>query len=459
MAPLDIYVDGNVLRLFPSNFVGLRKNGLLLMNPRLFPLRYIFLSITGLNILKQTALTWAVVIAGLMIGQGIGALSLIVIARKVPAVSLGQYLACWGLANLLVILPNFGLENWLLTRGLSGKALAAHLWQESLTPRLSLLLVWLCLMIVSGYILPRDTYPLAIMFPVVLSASLDSLTLLTYAAFRVAGIHHIVALLQCTFSLALLAVTLSLPAQPDIFVRFAITKAGLSAANLLVVSLIVRGWKTGRITSRSARDVLTSATPFAVSDIAAITCERAGLAIVPVFLGAASTGIYGPALNILQFVFLIPRALFLIVTPVLSREYISDRRLFRRIAAAQLVGQMISGLALSAGIVLLTPFIIQLSFGEAYRDSAAVLRLLGLVPFFKSANFAFASMLASADLQHQRTQVQIVCAMITVIADLIAVVLLGLVGPVIMHTVSELLLCAGYFWIVQHNLWRSFRPA
>lgn len=422
------------------------------MNPRLFPLSHTLLSITGLNILRQTALTWVVVIVGLVISQGISALSLIVIARKVPAVSLGQYLACWGLVNLLVILPNFGLENWLLTRGVSGKALAAQLWQESLAPRLSLLLIWLCLMTASSYVLPRDTYPMTIMFPVMLSVCLDSLTLLTYAAFRVAGIHHVVALLQCSFSLALLAITLSLPTQPDLFVRFAITKAGLSAANLLTVFLIIRKWRTGYLAKRSTRNVMASATPFAISDVAATTYERAGLAIVPLFLGAASTGIYGSALNVLQFVFLIPRALFLIATPLLSREHLTNANLFRRIATAQLAGQTLSGVVLSASTILLAPVIIQLSFGEAYGDSTTVLRLLGLMPFFKSVNFALASVLASAGLQHQRTQVQIVCAIVTVIADLIAVAIWGLIGPVIIHTVSEVLLCAGYLWIVRYNL-------
>jgi O-antigen/teichoic acid export membrane protein len=406
------------------------------------------------KLLKQTVSTWAVVIMGLVIGQGASGLSLIIVARKVPAASLGQYLACWGLANLLIVLPNFGLENWLLTRGAPDKSLAAQFWQRSFTLRLSLVLVWLCSILALGHVLPYDTYPLAILLPTAVSVSLDSLTLLTYAAFRVVGVHYVVTLLQGISSLALLGIASSLPAQSDIFVSFAVSRAGLSAVVLLVALFIIKGWKAQCTAKHSikTKSVLISTIPFAISDMAATTYERSGLTIVPLSLGATSTGIYGSALNILQFVFLVPRALFLIVTPILSREYIAGRGAFARIATAQITGQILSGVGLSIIIILFAPLIIKLSFGEAYWDGINVLRLLGFVPALKSANFALASIIASAGLQYQRTWVQAICAIITITANIVLVILIGLTGPVIIHTVNEMFLCAGYLWIIHRNL-------
>jgi O-antigen/teichoic acid export membrane protein len=414
---------------------------------------YFYASENG-KVLRQSATTWGIVLLGLVAGQGASALALIVIARGVSSVEYGQYLACYGLVNLLVVLPNFGMEVWLLTRGCSTESQAAQLWRSSLRVRAQLLVLWIVAMVGLSQLLPRETYPVRVLLPAMLGVALDGLTLLSYAALRVVNRHKRVAVLQCVSSSALLGVALMLPLGPDRIAIFAGGRAILSA--IFLAATILAGSRYLKLPAPPvpARDILGSARPFMLADIATAIYSGVGLTIVSLFLGAAQAGVYGPALSTLQFVFLVPMALFLLVAPILSRQYAAGETMFVRIGLAQLAAQALAGLGLSTVIVLFAPFIVRFTFGPAYESSAAVLRLLGLVPLFKSLNFALASILTSTNLQPERTKVQALCAAFTVAADLALVPMLGIIGVVIVHSLNEMILCAGYSFVVHRRLGR-----
>lgn len=387
---------------------------------------------------------------GLFAARGGGGLALIVIARRVTPFEYGQYLSTYALASFLLVLPNCGLETWLLTRNHSSTSELLELWRGSFRSRLQLLAVWTVGMMVLGAILPRDTFPLGIMAPTVIGLSFESLLLLSYAALRSLGEHGRVTLMQCASSLAVLGIALGLPIGPGRIQVFALGRAATSAIlAAVVIPLVGRGRSNASYPPLPAVSILRSARPFMVADVASAIYAKADLTLLSFFLGSSGASVYGPALTLLQAVFLIPRALYFLVVPSLSQAGTAESQAFVRKGLTQLVVQAAAGAALSLSVFLLAPAAVHLTFGSSYRDSAEVLSVLSPIPFLRSLNFAVGAMLASGGRQPTRTKVQLGCAVSSVLANLIAIPLLGVKGAAMVYVFSELALCLGYLLVAR----------
>jgi O-antigen/teichoic acid export membrane protein len=395
--------------------------------------------------LRGAIADWATVLFGLFAARGATALTLVIVARKVLPIEYGQYLSCFGLTSFLVVLPNCGLDVWLLTRGRSTPAAVTELWCSSIRSRIQLLSIWIVGMMLLGLFLPADTFPFKIMLPTALGVACDSLVLLSYAAFRSLDRHGLVMILQSISSLALLGITLVLPLESGHIALFAIGRTALSAVSaVIVIAVMGKDYLRQPTAFIPTWDLLLSARPYMVAELASSVYVKADLTIVSLLLGSSQVSVYGPALNLLQVSFLVPRALFFFVVPVLSRTYVKARRSFKKKSVAQFVAQAVAGAALSVGIFLLAPVVINFVFGPAYESSAAILRLLSPIPFLRSLNFALGAMLASSNRQSQRTRVQLLCAVFNVLANLVVISPFGVAGVAVVYTLSELILFLGY---------------
>lgn len=393
---------------------------------------------------------WAIVVLGLFAARGAGALALIVVARQVTPFEYGQYVSTYALMSLLLVLPNYGLDTWLLTREHSSKAELVQLWGRSIQSRFRLLVVWIAGVIVLGALLPRNTFPLAIVVPTVIGLALESLSVLSYAALRGLDQHGKVTLMQSASSLALLGIAFGLPIGPGQIQLFAVGRTAVSAILAgVVIPFVGRGYWGRFVDSLRAGSVLRSARPFMVAEVASAIYVKTDLTIVSFFLGSPGASVYGPALTLLQAVFLIPRALYYIVVPRLSQQRARTPRTFRRQGVTQLAAQGVAGAVLSLAVFLLAPAAVNLTFGPSYRDSALILVVLSPIPFFRSLNFAIGAMLAAGDRQPSRTKVQMGCAISSVLANLIAIPTLGVQGAAMTHVLSEMALCSGYLLLAR----------
>jgi O-antigen/teichoic acid export membrane protein len=357
----------------------------------------------------------------------------------------GQYVSTYALASFLVVLPSYGLETWLLTRDHASTSELIQLWSGSIRSRVKLLLVWIAGMFVLGAILPSKTFPPAILGPTVIGLGFDSLVLLSYAALRSLDKHGAVTVLQSLASVALLGIAFGLPFKEDQVHVFAVGRALISAAFALVtVPLVASRRSHGTMATAPAPRVLESARPFMVAEVAGAVYVKADLTILAFFLGSSGASVYGPALSLLQAVFLIPRALYFLIVPDLSQGHTEDHRAFARKGLMQLLAQATAGAFLSVGVLLLAPMAVDTLFGPAYQDSAEILRLLSPIPFLRSLNFGLGAILASGGRQSSRTRVQLVCAAFSVLGNLVAIPTIGVRGAAKVYVLSELMLCAGY---------------
>ncbi len=403
-------------------------------------------------------LNWVVILAGMLLYNGLTAVALIVVARRVPPGDYGQYVASYALVSFLVIIPGFGMDAWLLTRPQQERKATLALWWSAMRARFPLLAIWLPAMLLLTLLLPRETYPVALMLPTIIALTLDSVSLLCFASMRTDQRHWQVTLLQSASALALLGLALLLPVDEQYLLAFAVGRALLSAviAGLAVVALAYPFQLAGAAI-RPARDVLRDSRTFMVAELSSAVYVRADVTIVSLARGSSAAGIYGPAVSLLQLAFLPLRALFFFVVPVLSSAYQGLRRKqFVQYGFAQGVAQGLCGLALSLALFFLAPQIIRLVYGEAYAASAVILRILSPIPLLRAGNFGLAAMLTSSNRQHTRSRVQVAAAAFNVAANLLVVRPLGLPGVATIYVLSELLLLLGYAYLTM-GAYRTLR--
>lgn len=385
---------------------------------------------------------WTITFVGLVASQGITALVLILVARRATPVAFGQYLSCYALASLLVVLPNYGLETWLLAKGEATRSQLAVLWHSAIRFRLRLLVVWVVGMVILSVLLPADAFPSNVLLPTVLGVACDSLIPVSYSAFRSMGWHGRVTILQSLAALGLLGVSLALPRDPEYVVRFSVGRALISAGAAVVITILARVW-LGRSSTIPSSDLLRTARVFLLSDLAVAVYLKADLTIVSLILGSSGAAIYGPALNLINLSFLVPNALYLAVMPTQARVYL-ETGTFGWIGSAQLIAQGIVGIALSSVLFWFGQPIVHSVFGSAYEPATIALGWLSLIPFLKSLNFGLALLLTTGQFQVWRVAAQTLCAIFNVVANLIVVAPFGVVGVSVVYVLSEGMLLGGY---------------
>ena len=398
---------------------------------------------------------WGVVLFGLGAAQGAIALAIIILARRVTQLEYGQYLACYGLTSLLVVLPNLGLESWLLASGSLTPDEIARRWQNAFRLRLIALGAWLITLLVGSFWLPQETYPLEILFPTAAGTVFDSLTLLSNAAWRVLERHGRVTTIQSSGALILLSATLLAPIAPGRLFVFAWLRLLISAA-IFFANLRL----SPRVFYQAAAPVdfphlVKASSSFTVAEIATSIYLKADLTIVALFLGAAGSSIYGPALNFTNLCFLISQGLYLAALPKLGRDFLTAKPKFIQFGAAHLLAQALAGGLAAAVVFGLATFIVQVVYGSGYEAAGAALRWMSPLIFIKGLNFGLGALLSVSGNQAKRSGVQVLAALFNISANLLIVIPLGIPGVIAVYLLSEALLFAGY---LLYTLQRIFLP-
>lgn len=407
--------------------------------------------------LKASLKEWAIILAGLVTAQGLGALALIVVARRIPPTEFGQYLASYGLVSLLAVLPAFGMDAWLLAQGAAQPSPIRTLWWSALRVRLHLLLMWLLVILGLTWVLPSDAFPPPLLVFSAFGLAAESLAALAYAALRNLRRNKRVAIFQVAGAIVLFCGAVVLPFEKGQIVWFALFRAGVSAA--LAISVI--GWMSLSLGHTPeilpSASVLRASRAFMLADVAVAIYLRADLTIVSFILGSDGASIYGPALNLVNMCFLVPSALYFLVVPTLAQARHRSIESFDRLGKTQLLSQFVSGLLLAAAVFVSAGPMVHAIYGPNYMPSADVLRLLSPLLAIKSLNFGLGALLTTAGLQARRTTVQVLIAVFNGCGNLVAVWVWGVMGAAIVYILSEALLLAGYLMIFLK--WRrSFVP-
>ncbi len=392
---------------------------------------------------------WSIVLTGMIAERGLITLALLILARRTSSLEYGQYLSSYALLSLLVVLPNFGVDTWLLAHSGQGHAHIASLWDSALRLRVRLLLGWGLVAASLLLFLDRNTFPVAVYLPTILGVTGESLVILTFYALRGARRSREAAMLQALFALFLFLGAWGLHLAPGQVARFAQLRAVLSLAAAFACAWLTRRWIPAISTPTPARQILAQARPFLWGDMATAIYLKADLTVVSFFLGPGGAGIYGPALNITNMSFLVPNALYFVIVPQLSNAFHRSRQAFARTSVIQVGLQCLVGIGMAVITFFIASPLVNLLFGPPYSDSAAVLRMLTPVLLLKPINFGLAAILVTTDNQKPRSRIQVISALFNALANLAVILPLGIPGVAAVYGISELILVVGYSLLIR----------
>jgi O-antigen/teichoic acid export membrane protein len=397
------------------------------------------------------------VFSGSAVAQGVTALALLAIARRLGADHYGQYTACYTLASFASIVYHLGLDSWLLREGgrtpeqlgkLAGSVIAIRgiggaMWLVGMSV--------FALLLNSSNEIFRQRLPAGVL---ILSASvvwLDCLLAATLATFRAAFRNQIGSPIEAGVDTLWLAITVILIVAGE-------QRAGAYLAARAVVLLVGLGVSTRLLRNYvrlqpdrgTAWQILRSSPPFASADFLAWSLARLDVLIVTFTLGSRAVGVYSPAVSLVSALFLLPYAVYGVMVPVLSRLYPDNPRQFRLTTLRMIFLLLATGVGLAGLTSLGTPLVIAM-LGKSFGETLVVLRILSILLIFKCPNMGVAAVIIVTGKQAKRVGVQVVAVLFNLLFNLGVVYRFGIRGVAVVYVLTELLLLAGYSWVA----WRK----
>ena len=397
------------------------------------------------------------VFSGTAVAQGVTALALLAIARRLGAAHYGQYAACYTLASFASIIYHLGLDSWLLREGgrtperlgkLAGSVLAIRAFGGAVW---LIGMVGIALLLNSTSEILRHRLPAGILILSALVVWLDCLLAVNFITFRAALRNHIGSPIEAGVDTLWLMITAILIIGGE---QRAGTYLAARAFVLLIGLAISSGllWKIvhPRPDKKIVQQIVHEAPPFASADFLAWSLARLDVLVVTFTLGEHAVGIYSPAISIVSALFLVPYAVYWVMLPVLSRLYPSNPRQMQLTTIRMLFLLSAIGLGLAGVTILGTPLIIA-ALGKSFGETLVILRILSILLIFKCPNMGVAALLVATGKQARRVGVQAVSVLFNLTLNLAVVYRFGIRGVAVVYVLTELLLFGGYVWVA----WRK----
>lgn len=408
---------------------------------------------------KQVLSSIITLFSAASIGQVASGLSVLFTARPLGVEAFGQYAACFALTKLTSILFTLGTDTLLLREGRRGETPLGVLVGSNLVIKTCLGLLWLCGLMLASRFLDPDIYPPRLLVLCALATWMEaSLQTVLYCGI-LSMKKRAIALLELSSSLGLLFATLWLAAgklaDPHLYAGVRLILAGVVA--LAGLAWFGKGVRLG-FEPRLLPAMLRQLIPFALSDALVLVYTQADISLVAILLGTQAAGLYSPASGILRALFVIPSAVYLVMTPLLSQQAAAKSPDF--IKTMRMVYLALAGVGafLWLATSLLAPGIVWLVLGPAFETSAGILAVLGVILFLKSCSYASASVIVATTGQGWRVSVQAAAALANLLLNLLLLPRLGISGAAWAYAASEALLVAGYLLVAERSRKKVLSP-
>ena len=137
-------------------------------------------------------------------------------------------------------------------------------------------------------------------------------------------------------------------------------------------------------------------------------------------LNQYATGLYAPAISLINAQFLPLSAVSGVMLPVLSHHYTNDVLKAEALSKQLLKWSAMLAVVLGSGLALIARPLVHLVYGVEYALSGNVLAILGGVLAFRTVSFALGAILAAVGLQSKRVIVQAISAAVNVVLNLLS---------------------------------------
>jgi O-antigen/teichoic acid export membrane protein len=192
------------------------------------------------------------------------------------------------------------------------------------------------------------------------------------------------------------------------------------------------------------KSLLSSATPYGLSELLRQLSTRVDVVILGFFLGAAPAGVYNVGYRVIFLIQFIPYFGAIALFPLASRLFLESRDGFEALYHRSLGIIVLLGVPASAGLWLISSDLIGLIFGVEFAESVPVLQLLAWLIFILGLKFIMQIFMMSCDRQVQMMRSQWISAWVNVLGNLTLIPLVGVLGAAIATLVSETVLIILY---------------
>jgi O-antigen/teichoic acid export membrane protein len=197
--------------------------------------------------------------------------------------------------------------------------------------------------------------------------------------------------------------------------------------------------------SVSYRELFDLAWPYAGTAALVILYGRVDIVLLGGIVSPTAAGQFSVAAAFLLVAFLVPQALYQkFLLPKIHRWFYSDWQKFLSVYRLGCAVMTILGIALTGATYLGGQPLVNLFFGEKYKESGEILSLLSVCIVIRFISSSFESALMSGDYRKHRLYCQAVSTGIGVSSAYILIVQYGLNGAIISRIATELTLLVGY---------------
>jgi O-antigen/teichoic acid export membrane protein len=393
------------------------------------------------------------VFSGTAVAQGVTALALLFIARRLGAVHFGQYAACYTLASFASIVFHLGLDTWLLREGgrtperlgkLAGSMIAIRGFGGAL---------WLVGMAVFALLLNsyseifRQRLPAGVLILSALVVWFDYMLAGTLVTYRAALRNQIGSPIEAGVDTLWLAITIFQYATgEDSIGAYLISRAVVLLLGLVISTRFLRGFLILQPDWATAWHIVRESPPYASADFLGWSLARLDVLLVTFTLGERAVGVYSPAVSLLSALFLIPYAVYGVMIPVLSRLYPAHPRQMRLTTLRMLALLFAIGIGLVGLTNLGAPLAIVV-LGKSFGETQVILGIISILLILKCPNMGIAALIVVMGRQGKRVGVQVVAVLFNILLNLAIVYPFGIRGVAVVYVLTELLLLVGYTWI------------
>lgn len=388
-------------------------------------------------------------------------LALLLTARQLGATHYGRYAACFALTGFSSILFSLGLNIWLLHEGSRALNRLGTLLGSVLTIKGIIGVIWFSLVVLLSPLLDPSSFPVKLMRLSALSVLLDNLIATLLTAYKASLRNKTTSILESGANAIWLLATLLLVKmgehQAVVYVRI---RLGALSVGFIAILLIV--WRSAslKVTIQTTRRAIGEALPFATSELLAWASMRVDVLIVALILGEYATGLYSPAVGLVNALFLAPATVYLVVMPVLSNLFVTDAKQAWLTARNGILLLVVIGFGMSTALALGASPLASI-LGTSFRDIQEILRLLSPILLIHSLTFGLAAILVATNQQANRTIVQAIAVAANTFLNLLVVPRTGIRGAAVVYVISDVVLLIGYAWLVRNYRSRasSFIPS
>ncbi len=386
----------------------------------------------------------ATLFSGSVVAQGMTTIALLFTARQLKVDGYGQYAACITITSMLSIIFSLGLDVWLLREGGRNPSQISKIAGSIITIKAIIGAIWILVLWFLVPLINQQTFPASILHLSIILLWSDTLLATCLSSFKAVLHNNTPAILEAVADAVWLGLTLVLISlgkqQPEAYLSVRVLISLLS----LCVAIVFLFRKFGlQIDTSIARRALSECFPFASSEFLAMVTMRVDVVIVSIYLGSIATGLYSPAVGLVNIAFVAPQAVYLVMMPVLSNLFSSHPQQASKTALRTIGLSLSLGMGLTLVFFVGSPLVVWV-LGDSFIGSVPILKILSWVLLFKCGSYAMATILIATNQQIKRTNIQIISAVSNIGLNLLVVNRFGILGVASVYVFTEIILFGGY---------------